>query len=224
MKLISIIIPTLNEAASISQCLASLQSLRVRGHEVIVVDGGSNDATVSLAAGRADHVLSAPRGRAGQLNQGAKFAKGELLLFLHADTLLPKDVERLLQGLMVTTLVWGRFDVRLSGSSRLLRVVEYFMNMRSRLTGIATGDQAIFVTRQLFERAGGFPDIELMEDISFSSTLKKFCPPACLRQKVLTSSRRWERNGIIKTVLHMGSLRLRYAIGVSAARLNREYD
>ena len=191
---------------------------------MIVVDGGSNDATVSLAEAKADRVLSAPRGRASQLNQGAKQAKGELLVFLHADTLLPEDAENLLQGSMLTALVWGRFDVRLSGSKRLLRVVEFFMNTRSRLTGIATGDQAIFVTRQLFELAGGFPDIELMEDISFSSTLKKICPPTCLRQKVLTSSRRWEEYGIIKTVLSMWSLRLRYALGVSAARLNREYD
>lgn len=224
MKLISIIIPTLDEATSISHCLASLQAFREHGHEVIVVDGGSNDATVSMTAGKADLVLSAPRGRASQLNQGAKQANGELLVFLHADTLLPKDAESLLQATMVTALVWGRFDVRLSGSNRLLRVVEYFMNTRSRLTGIATGDQAIFVTRQLFELAGGFPDIELMEDISFSSTLKNIRPPTCLRQKVLTSSRRWEEYGIIKTVLSMWFLRLRYALGVSSKRLVRDYE
>ncbi len=161
----------------------SLQPLRGQGHEVIVVDGGSDDTTMLLAGDLADQVLSAPKGRARQLNYGADKAAGSLLLFLHADTFLPEDAGDLLQDVMKSGIVWGRFDVRLSGSHPLLRVVEYFMNMRSRLTGIATGDQAIFVSRSLYDIAGGFPDIDLMEDISFSGILKKIRPPICLNQQ-----------------------------------------
>ena len=224
MNKLSIIVPTLNESAFISSCLASLAPLRKQGHEVIVVDGGSNDTTISLSEDLADHVLPAPRGRAGQLNYGASKATGDLLLFLHADTLLPNNAVVELQKLAVTDLVWGRFDVRLSGSNPLFRVVEYFMNTRSRLTGIATGDQAIFVSRELFEKVSGFPEIELMEDITLCRNLKEFCLPVCLRLKVLTSSRRWEQYGIIKTIINMSLLRLRYALGANPERLSREYD
>jgi rSAM/selenodomain-associated transferase 2 len=224
VKKISIIVPTLDEAASISACLVSLQALRQRGHEVIVVDGGSSDATISLSEDMADYVLSAPKGRGRQQNYGAKQASGELLVFLHVDTLLQDDADSVLRELMKTEQLWGRFDVRLSGHNLLFRVIEYFMNTRSRLTGIATGDQAIFVSRKLFDIAGGFPEIELMEDISFSHKLKKICPPVCLRQKVLTSSRRWEQKGIVKTVFNMWYLRLRYAIGISPDRLARDYE
>ncbi len=224
MKKISIIIPCLNEAASISDCLTSLQSFKERGHEIIVVDGGSEDESLSLAEEKSDFVLSAPRGRASQLNFGAKKAKGSLLLFLHADTLLAEGMEVQLEEAAEKNLAWGRFDVRLSGAEPLFRIVEFFMNTRSRLTGIATGDQAMFVTRQLFERAGGFPQIELMEDIAFSKKLKKFCQPICYRNKVLTSSRRWQRLGIIRTILNMWVLRLRYTLGASPEKLAREYE
>jgi rSAM/selenodomain-associated transferase 2 len=223
-KKISIIIPTLNEAEFISVCLTALQLLRERGHEVIVVDAASNDATVSLCENRVDLVLSTARGRARQLNLGAQKASGDLLLFLHVDSLLPANAGEVLEGIMDSKPIWGRFDIRLSGSKLLFRVIEYFMNMRSRLTGIATGDQAMFVSRQLFELVGGFPQIELMEDISISSKLKKICQPICLKEKVQASSRRWEQNGILKTVLKMWSLRLRYAIGVSPERLARDYE
>ena len=224
MKQISIIIPCLNEAASISDCLASVQSFRERGHEIIVVDGGSKDKTTSLARELADSVLSARKGRASQLNFGAKKANGSLLLFLHADTLLAKDVEIQLEETAEKNVAWGRFDVLLSGTQPSFRIVEFFMNTRSRLTGIATGDQAIFVTRQLFDHVGGFPEIELMEDIAFSKNLKKFCRPICYRNRVLTSSRRWERKGIVRTIFSMCFLRLRYALGGSPEKLAREYE
>jgi rSAM/selenodomain-associated transferase 2 len=158
------------------------------------------------------------------LNFGAKKAKGCLLLFLHADTLLAEGMEVQLEEAAEKNLAWGRFDVRFSSAEPLLRIVEFFMNTRSRLTGIATGDQAMFVTRQLFERAGGFPKIALMEDIAFSKKLKNFCRPICYRNKVLTSSRRWQRFGIIRTILNMWFLRLRYTLGTSPEKLAKEYE
>jgi rSAM/selenodomain-associated transferase 2 len=224
MNKISIIVPSLNEAGCISACLDSLKLLREQGHEVIVVDGGSDDATVSLCENKVDHILSASRGRARQLNRGAAKASGDLLLFLHADTLLPANTDIILAKLMQFEEFWGRFEVRLSGSNYLFRVIEFFMNTRSRLSGIATGDQVIFVSKNLFEKAGGFPEIELMEDISFSAKLKKLHRPVCLKEKVISSSRRWEQQGIIKTVLSMWSLRLAYALGVSPERLAKSYE
>ncbi len=224
MKKLSIIIPTLNEAEYISACLASLQGLRKNGHEVIVVDGNSSDATVSLTDSRVDHLLMANKGRANQLNLGAEKASGDILIFLHADTLLPENVESIFGDLTLKENIWGRFDIRLSGSKLQFRVIEYFMNIRSRLTGIATGDQAIFVSKTLFESVGRFPEIDLMEDIGISTRLKRHNPPICLGSKVMSSSRRWEQNGILKTVLSMWSLRLRYAIGVCPERLARDYE
>jgi rSAM/selenodomain-associated transferase 2 len=224
LKKISVIIPTLNEADCIASCLASLQTLRQLGHEVLVVDADSSDATISIAEKYADAVLSSPRGRARQLNYGTTNATGDLFLFLHADSLLPsRSIERL-QKLLDKGEFWGRFDVQLSGSNIMFRVIEYFMNMRSRLSGIATGDQAMFVSRLLFEKAGGFPQIELMEDIDLSANLKKICRPVCLKEKVESSSRRWEQNGIIKTVLMMWMLRFRYAIGANPASLAKTYE
>jgi len=221
---ISIIIPTLNEATSIQCCLPSLKSFQKNGHEIIVVDGGSNDLTTTLAQQYADYVLCGPKGRAKQLNVGSKKASGDLFIFLHADTVLPEKTENLLQRIAKDERVWGRFDVQLSGTKLLFRIIEFFMNIRSRVTGIATGDQAIFVSRELFERAGGFPEIELMEDILFSVNLKKICSPVCLKEKVITSSRRWEKHGIIRTIFKMSFLRLRYAFGASPEKLARLYD
>jgi rSAM/selenodomain-associated transferase 2 len=221
---ITIVIPTLNEAAGIEGTLRPLQPLRERGHQVVVVDGGSTDQTVSVARGMADDVAVSAPGRALQQNAGAARATGDVLLFLHADTLLPPDADRLiLDGLGTSGRSWGRFDVRLSGRQPALRVVERMMNLRSRATGIATGDQAIFVRRDWFRRAGGFPRIPLMEDVALSRTLRRMGPPLCLRRTVLTSSRRWEQRGILRTVVLMWRLRAAYALGADPARLAERY-
>ena len=224
MSSISIIVPVLNEADCIESCLQSLQSLRKHYLEVILVDGGSEDDTRILAKPLVDKLLETDKGRARQLNFGAQNASGELLVFLHADTLLSEQACVELLRLSGEARIWGRFDVKLSGKHYLFRIIEFFMNLRSRLSGIATGDQVIFCSRSLFEDAGGFPDIALMEDISFSSRLKKMIAPVCCREKVLTSSRRWEEKGIVKTMIKMQCLRLRYALGASPEILATEYD
>jgi len=222
---ISIIVPVLNEAQVISESLAALAPLRQRGHEVIVVDGGSSDKTTDLARRAADRVVSAPRGRASQMNAGAALARGEVLVFLHADTRLPEDAgARILQGLAASGRAWGRFAVRIEGENRLLPVIAFFMNLRSRATGIATGDQAIFVRREAFERAGGFPPLELMEDIALSHSLKRVSRPLCLADKAVTSGRRWEQRGVLRTVFLMAWLRLAFFLGAAPARLARFYD
>ena len=221
---LSIVIPTLNEADGIVEALTTLAPLREQGHEVIVVDAGADD-TAERAAPLADRVLAAPRGRAAQMNHGAAVATGEVLLFLHADTRLPPNASHAIAvGLAQTGRDWGRFDVRLSGRQPLLRVVERLMNWRSRLTGIATGDQAIFVREELFRVVGGYPEIALMEDIALSKRLKRHGPPLCLRERVLASSRRWERDGIVRTIALMWWLRLRYWLGASPAQLVAAYE
>jgi rSAM/selenodomain-associated transferase 2 len=222
---ISIIVPALNEAEGIAAVLTGLASLRNGGHEVIVVDGSSSDKTAALARHAADRVFSAPRGRASQMNAGAALASGEVLLFLHADTRLPENADaRVLQGLAASGRAWGRFDVRIEGESRLLPVIAFFMNLRSRATGIATGDQAIFVRRDAFQRVGGFPPLELMEDIALSRSLKCVSRPLCLADKAVTSGRRWERRGVLRTVFLMWWLRLRFFLGAAPASLARFYD
>lgn len=221
---LSIIVPVLNEAGGIAAALDALAGLRAAGHEVIVVDGGSTDGTPDFAAPRADRVASAPRGRASQMNAGARFANGDVLLFLHADTRLPARADRaVLDGLAGRGRAWGRFDVRIDTRHPLLRVVASFMNLRSRWTGIATGDQAIFVRRDAFAAIGGFPPVALMEDIALSAALKRVSPPLCLRDHVLTSGRRWESRGVVRTVLLMWWLRLRYFLGASPERLAEIY-
>lgn len=223
MKL-SIIIPTLDEADVIAATLTPLQALRRAGHEVVLADGGSRDATTTLAAPLVDKLLNVPRGRARQMNAGAGAAAGDWLLFLHADTLLPAHVDEIMaDALAHARRRWGRFDVRLSGAQPTLRVIEATMNLRSRVTGIATGDQAIFVERALFVRVGGFPELALMEDIALSRMLKRHGPPLCLRARVVTSSRRWESRGILPTVLLMWRLRLAYFFGADPQRLVRRY-
>jgi rSAM/selenodomain-associated transferase 2 len=221
---LSIIIPVLDEEAEIAHVLAALAPLRSRGVETIVVDGGSRDRTVALAAPLADRVITAPRGRAVQMNAGAVAATGDVLLFLHADTRLPAEADRLvLDGLARSGRQWGRFDVRISGRHPLLRIVAALMNVRSRLTGIATGDQAMFVRRDLFERVGGFPAIPLMEDVAFSRAAKRVGEPLCLSPRAITSGRRWEQRGVMRTILLMWRLRLAYSLGAAPARLAHLY-
>ena len=223
--MLSIIVPCLNEAEGIGAALAALAPLRARGAEVIVVDGGSGDATRERAEPHADSVISAPRGRASQMNAGAARARGEILLFLHADTLLPDAADALIiEGLKRSRRGWGRFDVAISGSHPLLHVVAWLMNVRSRLTGIATGDQAIFTTRSLFTAAGGYPAIALMEDIALSKKLKRFGPPLCLRHRLTASGRRWEKHGVVRTILLMWRLRLAYWLGADPSELAMRYE
>jgi rSAM/selenodomain-associated transferase 2 len=216
---ISVVVPALNEAQGIVAALGALQGLRARGHEVIVVDGGSADGTAALAEPLADQVIAAPRGRASQMNAGAAAASAEALVFLHADTRLPEGADGLIAHALAAR-PWGRFDVRIAGRSPLLGMVGFFMNLRSRLTGIATGDQAIFVRRRDFP---GFAAIALMEDIDFSRRMKRVARPACLRAKAETSGRRWERHGVLRTVLLMWRLRLAYWRGAPPDELARRY-
>jgi rSAM/selenodomain-associated transferase 2 len=217
---LSIVIPTLNEAEGIVAFLEPLQPLRNRGIEIVLADGGSRDGTVAAATPLVDRVISARCGRASQMNSGAAVSAGDVLLFLHADCTLPEDADHsILDGLASSRRRWGRFDVRLSGAAIMLRVVERAMNLRSRLTGICTGDQGLFVERTLFEESGGFPEIELMEDVAISRNLRKSGPPLCLPVTLVTSSRRWERNGIWRTIVLMWRLRLAYFLGTEPRRL-----
>jgi rSAM/selenodomain-associated transferase 2 len=221
---ISIIVPALNEVRVIGDTLERLQPLRADGHEVIVADGGSGDGTGEMAAPFADRVVVSEPGRARQMNAGAAVATGEVLLFLHADTRLPEGAERLVLGEMAETgRRWGRFDVRLSGRHPLLRLGGRWISERSRLTGVATGDQAIFLRRQLFDEVGGFPDIPLMEDVALSKALRRTGRPLCIRTPVVTSSRRWEERGILRTMVLMNRLRLEYFLGADPARLAERY-
>ena len=222
MKL-SIVLPVLNEAAGITATLRALSPLRARGHEVIVVDGGSADATLALAAAGADRVVQGPRGRARQMNAGAAIARGDVLLFLHADTVLPDAADAAIQQAVAAGACWGRFDVRISGGEALFPLIAGLMNLRSRLSGIATGDQALFVQRTLFAQLGGYADQPLMEDIELSRRLRALSPPACLRQRVQTSGRRWQQRGVWRTVWLMWSLRWRYWRGASPEALARAY-
>jgi len=222
MKL-SIVMPVLDEAAEIETALSALVPYRQRGVEVIVADGGSSDSTAERARVLADRMIAVPRGRSLQMNAGAAAAQGDVLLFLHADTQLPENADGLvLDGLARSGRAWGRFDVRFDGGG-LLRVVAAMMNLRSRLTGIATGDQALFVTRVAFERVGGFPAIALMEDVALSVRLKRFGRPCALRARVTTSARRWRKHGTMRTVLLMWRLRLRFFLGADPAKLARAY-
>jgi rSAM/selenodomain-associated transferase 2 len=221
---LSIVMPVLDEAARLSVALTALAPLRERdGVELIVADGGSRDDSVARCAGRADRVIVAPRGRARQMNAGAAAARGEALLFLHADTALPPGAPAAVARALAHH-AWGRFDVRIDGRSALLPVVAALMNLRSRASAIATGDQAIFVRRAAFDAVGGFPDQPLMEDIEISRRLRRQCGrPACLRDKVATSGRRWDRDGAWRTIVLMWRLRWLYWRGVSPERLAAAY-
>ncbi len=227
---LSIVMPALNEAAGIQATLQALAPLRARGVQVIVVDGGSQDGTPALCQGLADRVLTGPgvpRGRAAQMNHGAAHAHGALLLFLHADTRLPPGADTLVAQALAAgharSPQWGRFDVRIEGRSRWLPVVAACMNLRSRCTGIATGDQALFMRREAFDAVGGFPPQPLMEDVEISRRLLALGRPACLRQRVQTSGRRWDERGAWRTIVLMWRLRWRYWRGTPAEQLARAY-
>lgn len=220
--LISIIIPVLNEEASIKKLLQQLQTYRQQGHEVIVVDGGSTDNTVSISKSLSDKVIVSSSGRAIQMNKGAAQSNNEILWFLHADTLIPDNaIEHIHQALNIKS--WGRFNVRLSGTNILFRLIESMMNLRSCVTGIATGDQGIFINKVIFNKVDGFPNIPLMEDIKISKNMKKISRPACVKEKLITSSRRWEKNGVLSTVLLMWKLRFLFWLGVNVDKLAKQY-
>ena len=224
---LSIVLPVLNEATGITATLQALAPLRAQGAELIVVDGGSRDDTLALARPAADAVIDGGaagiHGRARQMNAGAALARGDTLLFLHAVTMLPPQADALVAAALHRGAVWGRFDVHIRGASRWLPVVAACMNRRSRWTGIATGDQAIFVRREVFQRIGGFPAQPLMEDVEISRRLRRIGAPACLRQRVTTSGRRWDERGAWATIVLMWRLRWQYWRGVPAEDLARAY-
>jgi len=224
---LSVIIPALNEAASIAETLGDLANClagcRGAGAEVLVVDGGSDDATREIAVPLCDRVIEGPRGRARQMNAGAANARGETLWFLHADTRVPPGATAVIEQVVASGREWGRFDVRLSGRRPSLRIVERMMNLRSTQSGIVTGDQGLFVTRAAFDAVGGYPDIPLMEDIALSRRLRQRQRPTRIGMCLVTSSRRWEQDGVWSTILLMWRLRTAYALGADPARLARLY-
>lgn len=220
---LSLVIPVIDEATNLQALLLSLQALRQKGHEIIVVDGGSRDNSVSIAKELADSCIPSISGRARQMNVGASQAKGDVLLFIHADSRLPVTVDSDTRACIEQGAAWGRFDISINSPSAMLKLVSFMMNIRSAFTGIVTGDQCLFVKRDLFDSLGGYADIPLMEDIELSSRLKKISPPACISNRVCTSARRWKKNGILRTILSMWRNRLRYWAGVSAEILADEY-
>lgn len=219
----SFIIPVLNEEQSISHFLATLHALRQQGAKIVLVDGGSADRTLAMAMHRVDQIIHSRAGRATQMNAGASIVNSPYLCFLHADTLLPADVTLHLKKFRESGRSWGRFDVRLSGNKPIFHVIATMMNIRSRLTGIATGDHALFMSRRVFAQVNGFPTIPLMEDVAISKQLKRFGRPFCISSPVLTSSRRWEKKGVWKTMFLMWKLRWQYFCGVSPEKLYKEY-
>lgn len=220
----SVIVPTLDEEASIAAVLRSVAPLRADGGEVIVVDGGSMDDTVSVGRRLADRVVESPPGRARQMNAGAGLAGGDMLWFLHADTVVePAALDRFRAVAADPSIGWGRFDVRLDSRRPLLQLTALLMNLRSRCNGIATGDQGIYVRRDLFESVGGFPEQPLMEDIELSIRLRRRARPCCLPAGLTTSARRWEMNGAWRTIWLMWRLRLAYWRGVDPAVLAVRY-
>ena len=224
MSALRIVVPVLGEGLALAERLRALRPLRERGAELVVVDGGSTDATWAVACAHADQVLLAPRSRASQMNAGARApGRFEHLLFLHSDTQLPVDADRLIDTALAASREWGRFDVRIAGAHPMLRVVERMMNLRSRLTGMATGDQALFMTRQVFERLGGFSDLPLMEDLELCRRLRRVSAPACIRTPVLTSARRWEQHGVWRTIALMWRLRAAWFFGAAPQALADRY-
>ncbi|MBC7751684.1 MAG: TIGR04283 family arsenosugar biosynthesis glycosyltransferase [Candidatus Saccharibacteria bacterium] len=220
---VSIIVPMLNEAKSLALCIKQLKALTPQPLEVIFVDGESGDDSYQIAQSSGYLTLRSPAGRAQQQNTGAAVANGRILLFLHADTILPINAISLLESSLNNNFIWGRFDIRLVSSLRILKTVECMINLRSRWSGIATGDQAIFVLKSEFIKVGGFPSQPLMEDIELSKRLKRLQHPLCLRESVITSTRRWEKRGVWRTIRLMWRLRFLYWLGVPANKLAQAY-
>ncbi len=229
---LAIIMPVLNEADAIAGALDALAPARAAGVEIIVVDGGSRDRTAEIAARHGARVIEARRGRATQMNAGAAATRAETLVFLHADTRLPDGAIEMVRAAVggdgganrdVGGGDWGRFDVRIAGAGVTLALVATLMNLRSRLSGIATGDQTMFMTRAAFTAVGGFPEIALMEDVEMSRRLRRLSRPRCLRARVTTSGRRWEKNGVPRTIALMWRLRLAYWLGADPDALARRY-
>ena len=218
-----IVMPVFNEGGTLAARLTALGPLRARGAELVVVDGGSTDDTWAIASALADEVFLSPRGRASQMNAGARQATTDALLFLHADTQLPDGADHVIANALNAGHAWGRFDVRIESAAATLRAVAWLMNLRSRLTGIATGDQAIFIKRAAFESMGGFVDLPLMEDVELSTRLRRHSAPACIRIPVITSGRRWEQHGVWRTIALMWWLRAAYVFGADAEVLARRY-
>lgn len=223
---LTIIIPALDEAAIIAAALVALNPLRARGAEVIVVDGGSSDGTLALAQPLADRVIAGPRNRGAAMNAGAALASGDVFVFLHADTVLPQHADRLIAAALAPRdfrKAWGRFDLRIAGRHPLLALVGLMISWRSRLSGIASGDQTIFVSREAFWSVGGFPDLPLMEDIALSRKLKRLSRPVCIARPAVTSGRRWDECGLWRTIVLMWRLRLAYYLGAEPAQLALTY-
>lgn len=218
---ISVVIPALNEESAIAGAVRSAHDSAVC--EILLVDGGSTDRTRSLAQEAGARIIESARGRARQMNAGATAATGDILLFLHADTVLPCGFAKAVRGAFAGGAAWGRFDVQLDSGRRSLRLVSEMINLRSRFRRMATGDQAIFVSRAAFDAVGGYPEIPLMEDLELSRMLRRVYRSASLRARVTTSARRWEDNGVWRTVLLMWTLRLAWSVGVDPARLARLY-
>lgn len=224
MMKISVIIPVYNEESCIAETLRGLQQIREEGHEIILVDAGSTDDTCALAEPLVDQVIHSAKSRALQMNNGASRAKGQYFWFLHADTRVsPGAMKTLQQVLNDENFKWSRFDIRLSGKHILFRIIERMVNFRSCVTAIATGDQGICVERNLFFQTGCYPEIPLMEDIALSTRLKNVKRPVCIHEPLITSSRRWEENGIVKTILLMWRLRFLYWVGISPDKLVKMY-
>ena len=221
--LISIIIPTINEIENLSNLLDNIKkSKQVDNIEVVVVDGGSTDGTIEYADKYADLTISAQLGRASQLNAGAKVAQGKHFWFLHADSIL--DFNIFSQYLhVISSSDWGRFDIKINNPKLIYLLISSLINFRSRLSKIATGDQGIFISKELFYQVGKFPQLDLMEDVALSAKLKKHSSPFCSKLKIKTSARKWQKEGVLKTILLMWKLRLLYFFGVNTKTLARLY-
>ncbi|MBA53337.1 MAG: glycosyl transferase [Pseudomonadales bacterium] len=219
----TIVVPVLNESAGIDQCMQDLLAIAHNRWKVVVCDGGSQDGTLQRLAAYPVVVVSSGPGRARQMNAGAEMAEGPLLVFVHADTRLPADFNLLMEAFLATGLQWGRFDVQLDNPRWPYRMIAWFMNRRSALTGVCTGDQTFFMRAAFFLRLQGFAQLPLMEDVEFSLRARKLSVPFRVTQPVMTSARRWSKHGVLKTMLLMWWLRLAYRLGVSPRRLHAWY-